>query len=83
MEKQYVDRAQEWVKWYMYHRNDTMSVEARVEFQRKCIQGLFEMLARTIDEMARIEEGHNRPQIILPTGLMLNDPIRADHASHS
>ena len=76
MEAQYVNRAQEWVKWYMYHHGTTMSIEKRVEFQQKCIQGLFEMLARTVDELARIEEGHNRPKIILPTGLRLDDPIR-------
>lgn len=77
MEQQYVSRADDWIKWYMHHRNTTMSVEAKVEFQDRCIRGLFEMLARTVDQLAIIEEGHNRPQIMLPTGLMLNDPIRS------
>lgn len=78
MEKQYVDRAQDWVKWYMYHRNPNMPLEQKVAFQEKAIQGLMEMLARTVDELARIEEGHNRPRIILPAGLTLNDPIRSN-----
>lgn len=78
MEASYVNRADEWIKWYMYHRNTTMSVEMKVEFQDRCIRGLMEMLARTVDELARIEEGHNRPQILLPTGLQLDGPIRSD-----
>lgn len=76
MEKQFVQRADDWIKWYMYNRNPNMPLEQKVAFQEKAIHGLMEMLARTIEELHRIEEGHNRPQIILPTGLMLNDPIR-------
>lgn len=80
MDARYLSRADEWVKWYMYNRNPNMPLEQKVAFQEKCIKGLFEMLARTIDELARIEEGHNRPQIILPTGIDFNEPIRSDSA---
>lgn len=83
MEKQYTDRAQDWAKWYAYHRGTTMSLEKRVEFQDRAIRGLMEMMCRTVDQLAIIEEGHNRPNIILPTGLQLNDPIRADHESRN
>lgn len=78
MDSAYVKRAQDWIKWYMYHRSESMSLENRVEFQSKAIHGLMEMLARTIEELNRIESGHNRPQIILPTGLTLHDPIREE-----
>lgn len=77
MDSAYVNRANDWIKWYMYNRKTTMSIENKVEFQEKAIHGLMEMLARTIDELDRIETGHNRPQIILPTGLNFNEPIRA------
>lgn len=75
MEKQYVDRADEWVKWYMYNRKTTMSIEHKVEFQEKAIHGLFEMLVRTINELERIEEGHNRPKILLPSGINFEEPL--------
>lgn len=83
MDAEYLTRAQDWVKWYMYHRSTTKSLEMQVEFQGKAIHGLMEMLARTVEELARIEEGHNRPQIVLPTGLQLNDPIRTEHERHN
>lgn len=76
MEQQYVQRADDWIKWYMYHRNPNMPLEQKVAFQEKAIQGLMEMLARTVDELARIEEGHHRPKILLPTGLHFDEPIR-------
>jgi hypothetical protein len=76
MEAEYLRRADEWVKWYMYHQGTTMPLEQKVEFQGKAIRGLVEMLARTVDQLSIIEEGHNRPKIILPTGLTLDEPIR-------
>lgn len=73
METAYINRANDWVKWYMYNRSSTMPLERKVEFQEKCIHGLFEMLTRTIDELERIETGHNRPQIMLPTNFSIHE----------
>lgn len=77
MDAQFVNRAQDWIKWYMYNRNPNMPLEQKVLFQEKAIHGLMEMLARTIDELDRIETGHHRPQILLPTGLDFNEPIHS------
>lgn len=61
----------------MYNRNQNMPLERKVEFQEKCIHGLMEMLTRTIDELERIETGHNRPQIMLPTGITLHEEVHS------
>lgn len=73
MDSAYRNRAAEWVKWYMYNRSTNMPLERKVEFQQKCIHGLFEMLARTIEELERIEEGHDRPQILMPTSFTIEE----------
>ena len=78
MDAKYLERAQDWVKWYMYHANETMSLEMRVKFQDRAIKGLMEMLARTVDELERIETGHNRPNIMLPTGITFHDDLRSE-----
>lgn len=75
MDSQYVGRAQDWIKWYMYNKNPNMPLEQKLEFQDKCIKGLMEMLARTVEELARIEEGQGRPNIILPSGIEFHEPI--------
>lgn len=77
MDAAYVNRAQEWIKWYMYNRSPNMPLEQKVEFQEKCIKGLMEMLARTVEELNRIEEGHGRPQIILPSGIEFHEPLHS------
>lgn len=80
MDAQYTKRLQEWVKWYMYHKTSmkNASLEKKVEFLEKSVHGLLELSALTYEEIARVDEGRDKPiQILLPTGVDFHEPIRS------
>ena len=62
-------------KWWAYNHNKNMDVEKNVEFQDKFNQMTLRMFASMIEKIYEIEE--DTPKIVLPTGLQLNDKLRA------
>lgn len=76
MDAKYVERSQDWIKWYMYHRESmkNASIDRQVEFLLKTVQGLLELHARTVDQMVEIETG--RLKLILPSSIEFHEPIK-------
>lgn len=62
-------------KWWYYHRNNNMDPEQFVEFQNKFNQILVRLLADVVQ--LKLEEEDAKVKIVLPTGLKLNDRVRA------
>lgn len=79
MEKQLEKRLEDWLTWYNWHHSQlhNASVENRVAFLDKCVQGLFEMLVKSLEEMDRQDQRRDRPNnIILPNGVIFNADLR-------
>lgn len=78
LDASHIKRMQEWIIWYNWHHSmlHNADVEKRVAFLDKCVQGLFELIVNTNAELARLDQRRNRPNIILPTGITFNEPIR-------
>jgi len=80
LEAIYTKRIHEWTKWYMYHHSSMKNapLEKRVEFMEKALHGLMELMCLTYEEIERVDVGRDKPiQILLPTGVDFNEPIRA------
>lgn len=78
MNSDYKRSLEDWLKWYNYQHSTlrNSSLENKVIFLDKCVRGLFELVALTADEVERNHQNRNVPQIVLPTGLRLLDPLR-------
>ena len=57
LSKDFVSGLDQWLTWYNYHRKswDNMDLENKVKFQNKAIYGLFDLVAKSADEIARID----------------------------
>ena len=60
-------------KWWVYNHNKHMDVEKNVEFQDKFNQMTLRMFASMIEKIEEMET----PQIVLPRGVRLNNPVRS------
>lgn len=79
MDKQLETRLTDWLKWYNWHHSQlhNSSVENRVAFLDKCVQGLFELVVKTVEEGDRLDHRRDRPNnIILPTGVLFDADLR-------
>ncbi len=74
-------RVTEWALWYTDHRNDGMSLEKKLEFYGKAIDGLLELLAIATKDIQRLERRNGnaevRRQILLPRGVLMHSPLRS------
>jgi hypothetical protein len=74
LEREFVKTLNDWITWYNYHKRSAAnaSVERKLEFQQKAINGLFFVVAAMADEMARIDGGSakdDRPALMVPVGV--------------
>lgn len=80
MSAEFEKRVSEWALWYTEHRNDGMSIDKRIAFMQKSIDGLLECLAIAAKDIQRLE-GRNgnldlKRQLLLPRGVVLHNPLR-------
>jgi hypothetical protein len=59
---------QDIAKWYLYHKNDNMPLEKKVEFLQTMVESLF-VLNKAIYEDMLLGDGARQTQFILPAGL--------------
>ena len=72
MSREYEQRYEEWLKWYVEHQNDTDAVEQQVKFLRKAFEGCMELLAHALRDIRALE---GRPRESLGQPLWLPGPI--------
>lgn len=73
-------RISEWARWYHEQLSngvlkDHANVENQIRFFKVAVDGCLELIARQAHDIQRLERA-NRPEIILPSGVKLHDPIR-------
>lgn len=72
-------RVTEWAVWYHEHRNDGMSIDKRIEFMQKTIDGLLEILAIATKDIQRLERRNGNDEVrrlLLPRGIVLHQSLR-------
>lgn len=69
MEKEYITKVQEWLRWWNWHRSQipSKSLETQVEFLLKANYGAVELLAGLVDQLLLEEQGEKaRSHLIVP-----------------
>lgn len=73
-------RIGEWAKWYTYHRpyvERSGDLGQYARFYGVAIDGMFELLAESALRIQKLEKA-DRPEIVLPNGVVFHDAMRAE-----
>jgi hypothetical protein len=63
------DGLRDWYLWYREHRDDGRSIEQEIAFQKRVIDGLFDLIATAAQEIEVLKGQHDeRPLLYVPTG---------------
>lgn len=63
------DGIRDWYLWYAEHRNDGRSFEQELAFQKKAMDGLFDLIAVAAIEIEQLKSGGPKtPLLYVPTG---------------
>lgn len=84
MRKTTVDKVNDWIKWWNWHRTtmDNASLENKVAFLAKAVQGSLDCIVTLTEEMREVEYGRaTEKRIILPIGVKFSEPIRQKDAA--
>lgn len=78
IERAYTEKIHDTMKWYMYWQGQMKNapLEQKVAFLEKCVRCMLQIECLSYEEINRVDEGRDKVQLLLPTGLTLHDDIR-------
>lgn len=68
MSKRSEDRAFEWIKWYHYNKErlPREDVIKQLEFQKKAIDGVLELVTHLLEDIQELEGRRRQQRLLLP-----------------
>ena len=75
-----VNKVNEWITWWNWHAStmDNSSVENKVAFLAKAMQGSLELITLLTEEIREVEYGRETTKkIVLPVGIAFHERMRA------